>query len=254
MLAMQSMTSAAAGRVRQARNLTERAIELARGRGLKEGAALFSAGDALWEAAYGNCREAKQAAARTLALSEGRHPLSWSALAVAICGDAAQAGKLAAEMVRRFPEDTFYKASWLPMVHAALSLHRGDPAAATEQLQGARRVELGTDAALWPAYLRGVAYSNRGDSDLARLEFQKILDNQGVLVPKDFSPAAMTLYPLAYLGQARAAAQSGDAGASRLAYEALLELWRDADPDIAIVRTARREYGQLDVPRGEGRR
>jgi DNA-binding winged helix-turn-helix (wHTH) protein/tetratricopeptide (TPR) repeat protein len=245
MLAMQSVASAYAGRVRQARTLTERAIELAKGRGFKEGAGLYSAGDALWEAAYGNCREAKQAAARTLALSQGRFALSWSALALAICGDSIPAGKLADEMVRRFAEDSFFKTSWLPMVQAALSLHRDDPASVAEQLKVAERVELGTDAALWPAYLRGVAYLNQGADELARLEFQKILDNKGVLVPKDFNPAAMTLYPLAYLGQARAAAHGGDVVASRLAYEALLRLWQDADPDIAIVRTARREYRQL---------
>ena len=245
MLAMQSVTSASAGRVRQARTLTERAIELAKGRGLNEAAGLYSAGDALWEAAYGNCREAKQAAARTLALSRGRSPLSWSALALAICGDAIPAGKLADEMARRYPEDSFFKASWLPMVHAALSLHRGDSASAAEQLHSAQRVELGSNAALWPAYLRGVAYLNQGAADVARLEFQKILDNKGVLVPKDFNPAAMTLYPLAYLGQARAAARNHDVGASRLAYEAVLKLWQDSDADLAIVRTARREYRQL---------
>ncbi len=248
MLAMQSVTSAYAGRARQARNLTERAIELAQGRGFKEAAGLYSAGDALWEAAYGNCREAKQAAARTLALSRGRNALSWSALALAICGDAIQAGKLADEMVRRFPEDSFFKTSWLPMVQAALSLHRRDPDSAAEQLQDARRAELGTNAALWPAYLRGLAYLNQGAADVARLEFQKVLDNKGVLVPKDFNPAALTLYPLAHLGQARAAARSNDVGASRLAYEALLKLWQDSDADLAIVRTARREYRQLGVP------
>ena len=199
----------------------------------------------MWEAAYGNCREAKQAAARTLALSRGRNALSWSALALAICGDSIQAGKLADEMVRRFPEDSFFKASWLPMAQAALSLHRGDPASAAEQLQDARRAELGTNAALWPAYLRGLAYLNQGAGDLARLEFQKVLDNKGVLVPKDFNPAALTLYPLAHLGQARAAARSNDVGASRLAYEALLKLWQDSDADLAIVRAARREYRQL---------
>jgi hypothetical protein len=72
-----------------------------------------------------------------------------------------------------------------------------------------------------------------------------------VLVPKDFNPAAMTLYPLAYLGQARAAARS-DASASRLAYEALLRLWQDADADLAVVRTARREYRPLGAPRVTG--
>ena len=70
-----------------------------------------------------------------------------------------------------------------------------------------------------------------------------------MLVPKDFNPAAMTLYPLAHLGRARAAARSGDEDASRLDYEALLGLWKDADSDLAIVRAARREYQRLGVPR-----
>ena len=242
MLSMQSVVAAHAGRVKQARDLTVRAIELAKGRGLKESAGQYSAGDALWEAAYGNCRDAKQAATRTLALSQGRHALSWTAVALALCGDSLAAGKLADEMVRRYPEDSFFKSSWLPMVHAALSVHRGETARAVEQLEPARRVELGTNASLWPAYLRGLAYLNQGAGAEARLEFQKILDNKGVLAPKDFNPAGITLYPLAYLGRARAAARAGDADASRSAYEALLVLWQHADADSPIVRAARREH------------
>ncbi|HUE87610.1 MAG TPA: winged helix-turn-helix domain-containing protein [Vicinamibacterales bacterium] len=252
MLAMQSVTAAYAGRVRQARELMKQAIGLATAGGLEETAGLYAAADALWEAAYGNCREAEQATARALALSRGRHALSRTALAVALCGDSILAEKLTDEMVRLFPHNSFYEASWLPMVHAAVSLHRGDAAAAVERLKRAERVELGTDASLWPAYLRGLAYLHQGAGAEARLEFQKILDNKGVLVPKDFNPAALTLYPLAYLGRARAAAQSSDVDASRLAYEALLALWQGADSDIAIVRTARREYRQLDVPPAAG--
>ena len=97
---------------------------------------------------------------------------------------------------------------------------------------------------MWPAYLRGLAYLKQGADERARLEFQKILDNKGVLVPKDFNPAALTLYPLAHLGQARAA-RASDVRARRSSYEALLAFWRDADPDLAIVRAARREYRQL---------
>jgi DNA-binding winged helix-turn-helix (wHTH) protein/tetratricopeptide (TPR) repeat protein len=251
MLAMQAVTSASAGQLRVARNGTRRAIELATGRGLTEAAGAYSAAGGLWEAAYGNCGEAKRAAARTLALSRGRYALSWSAVALAACGDSIHALKLADEMVRRFPEDTLFKASWLPMVHAALSLHRGDGAAAVERLEGASSIELGTNAALWPAYFRGVAYLQQGADSRATLEFQKILDNKGVLVPKDFNPAALTLYPLAHLGQARAARRI-DVTASRSAYEAALALWHDADPDLAIVNAARREYRQLQVSRVAG--
>jgi tetratricopeptide (TPR) repeat protein len=249
MVAMQSVTAAYAGRVREARALTKRAVELANSRRLEEAAGLYIAGEALWEAAYGNCRNVQQAATRALALSRGRYALSWSALAVATCGDSILAGKLADEMIRRYPQDSFFKASWLPMVHAALSLKGGQPAAAVERLEKAERIELGTNAALWPAYLRGLAYLNQGAGAQARIEFQKILDNKGVLAPKDFNPSAMTLYPLAYLGRARAAAQSGDIEASRLDYEALLGLWQDADSDVAIVRTARLESQRLGVRR-----
>jgi DNA-binding winged helix-turn-helix (wHTH) protein/Flp pilus assembly protein TadD len=249
MLSMQSQTAAYGGQVRRARELTRRAVALAMGRGLKEGAGLYSAGDALWEAAYGNCRNTKQAAARTLAMTRGRHALSWSALALAMCGESRQAQQLAEEMDRRFPQDSFFKASWLPMVHAAVAIHRDDPARAVELLQPAGRVELGINAALWPAYLRGLAYLDQGAGNEARGEFQKILDHKGVLAPKDFNPVGMTLYPLAYIGRARAGTRTGDRDESRKSYEALLALWKDADSDIPILRAARREYRQLAVPR-----
>jgi len=244
MLAMQSVTAAYAGEVRRARELTERAVDLAMSRGLKEGAGLYSAGDALWEAAYGNCRDAKRTTARTLAISRGRPALSWSALALAMCGDSSAAQRLAEEMRRRFPQDSFLKTSWLPMTHAALEIHRGRPARAVELLQPAAPAELGINAALWPAYVRGLAYLEQGAPNEARAEFQKILDHKGVLAPKDFNPVAMTLYPLAYLGRARAGARAGDVDESRKACAALLSLWKDADSDIPILRAASRECRQ----------
>lgn len=245
MLAMQSVTAAYAGQVRKARVLTSKAIELATSRGLKEGAGLYSAGDALWEAAYGNCRDARQTAARTLAMTRGRHALSWSALALAMCGESSQAQRLVDEMTRRFPQDSFFNASWLPMTRAALEIHRGNPARAVELLQAAGRGELGTNAALWPAYVRGLAYLEEGAGNEARAEFQKILDHKGVLAPKDFNPVAMTLYPLAHIGRARAGTRTGYRDESLKSYEALLALWKDADSDIPVLKAARREYRQL---------
>jgi hypothetical protein len=122
-----------------------------------------------------------------------------------------------------------------------------------ERLEGASSIELGTNASLWPAYFRGLAYLQQGADGKAALEFKKILDNKGVLVPKDFNPAALTLYPLAHLGHARAARRV-DSAASRSAYEAVLALWHDADPDLAIVSAARREYRRLQVSRVAGGR
>jgi eukaryotic-like serine/threonine-protein kinase len=216
---------------------------------MKESAGLYSAGDALWDAAYGNCRSAKPAVARTLALTQGRRALSWSALAVALCGESGQALHLAEDMARRYPQDSFYRTSWLPMVHAALAIRRNDPAAAVVLLKGPGRAEMGTNAALWPAYLRGLAHLDQGADAEARVEFQKVLDHRGVLAPKDFNPVSMTLYPLASLGLARALARTGDMDESRKAYEELFTLWKDADRDVPVLRTATQEYRRLGVSR-----
>jgi hypothetical protein len=229
----------------EAGGLTTRAVDLARGRGLEEAAGVYAALEALWDAAYGNCRESEQAAARARALSRGRGPLSWSALSAAVCGHSTRARELSAEMVQRFPQDSFFKAAWLPMVDAALARRDGKPVAAVERLKSAEQVELGIDASLWPAYLRGLALLDQGAHAQARIEFQKVLDHKGVLVPKDFNPAALALYPLAQLGIARAATRDGDQHASRKAYEELLTLWKDADSGVPIVQAARREYRQL---------
>jgi tetratricopeptide (TPR) repeat protein len=247
MLALRSVAAAYAGRTRAARDLASKAIDLAMQRGLKEGASEYSAGQALWEAAYGNCAHAKDRVARTLAIARGRHVLSWSALALALCGEASGAQGLVDEMARRFPRDSFIKGSWLPMTRAALETQARRPAQAIEILEVARRAETGDQAALWPAYLRGLAYLDQGALSDADAEFQKVLDHKGVLVPAVFNPVPATLYPLAHLAKARAAARMGHVDESRKAYEALFELWKDADPDVPVLRTARREHRQLTV-------
>ena len=178
-------------------------------------------------------------------MSRGRPAVSWSALALALCGDAAGSQRLVEEMGRRFPEDFFVKTSWIPMARAALQLHRGQPDRAVELLQPAERSELGKVTALWPAYLRGRAHLDRGAATEALVEFQKILDHRGVLAPKDFNPVAMTLYPLAQLGRARAAALAGDPAESRRVYESLFASWKQADEDVPVLRAARREHAEL---------
>jgi DNA-binding winged helix-turn-helix (wHTH) protein/tetratricopeptide (TPR) repeat protein len=244
MLAHQSAVAAHAGRAPEARELTQRAVDLATSRGFADGASLYSAGQALWEAGYEDCRGAKRTAARTLALSHGRTPLAWSALAFALCGHAADALRVAGELERRFPQDFFAKTAWVPMVRAALETRAGRADRAIDLLEAPGRTELGTVTALWPAYLRGRAHLGRRDAPAARAEFQKILENRGLLAPKEFNPVAVVLLPLAYLGRARAARLAGDANDGRTSCEALLALWKDADPDVPVVAAARRECAQ----------
>jgi DNA-binding winged helix-turn-helix (wHTH) protein/tetratricopeptide (TPR) repeat protein len=241
MLANRSAVAAHGGRAREARELTSQAVELATSRGFADGASLYSAGQALWEAGYGDCRSARRSVERTLALSRGRTPLAWSALALALCGETADAERLTGEMERRFPEDFFVKSAWIPMVRAARETRAGRADRAIELLEAPGRTELGVVTALWPAYLRGRAHLERGDGPAARDQFQKILEHRGVLAPKDFNPVAIVLQPLAYLGRARAARLAGDANDSRTSCDALFALWKDADADVPVVAAARRE-------------
>ena len=255
MLSAQSVAAAAAGRVIRARELTKRAVDLALRAGMKEGASQHSAADALWEAAFGNCREAKNTAARSLALARGRYVLSWSAPALALCGEAAQAQSLLDETVRRFPHGSFLKAYWIPMTRAAIELNRNNPAGAIELLQPASRGETGTNPSLWPAYLRGLAYLRQNAGADAMAEFQRILDHRSVLAlaPNDFTPVGYSLYPLAHLGLARAAAIAGDTAKSRKAYEDFFGLWKDADPDVPVLRGARKEFQNFKESERAGR-
>ena len=117
-----------------------------------------------------------------------------------------------------------------------MELQRGNAAQAIEQLQTACRYE--ASAEFWPQYLRGQAYLRLGRSAEAATEFQKILDHRGE------APLSV-LYPLAHLGQARAAALASDVARSRQAYQAFFTLWKEADPDLPVLRAARHEYDSL---------
>jgi tetratricopeptide (TPR) repeat protein len=243
MLASRAVAAASSGQVKEARDLTSRAVDMAIDLGLKESAAQYSAAESLWEAAFGNCGETKAAASRTLATARGRFALSWSAVALALCGES-KAESVVAELVKRFPHSSFANAYWIPMTRAAMQTHHRNPAGAVELLQAASRGETGIFPSLWPAYIRGLAYLSQDAGNEAVAEFQRILDHRGVLAlaPTDFTPAGYSLYPLAHLGLARAAAIAGDPERSRKAYEEFFSLWKNADADVPILRRAREEY------------
>jgi len=169
--------------------------------------------------------------------------LSWSALALALCGEP-NAQSIVDEMVGRFPHSSFANAYWMPMTRAAIQMHHRNPAGAIHLLQAASRGETGMHASLWPAYLRGLAYLRQRAGNEAIAEFQRILDHRGVLAlaPSDFTPAGYSLYPLAHLGLARAAAIMGDRAKSRKAYADFFSLWKNADSDVPILRRAQEEY------------
>ena len=143
-------------------------------------------------------------------------------------------------MIKLYPEDTVINSIWVPAIRAAMELQRGNAAQAIELLQPASRYEAAAE--FWPQYLRGLSYLKLKRSGEAAAEFQKIRDNRG---QASLSP----LYPLAYLGLARAWNLAGDTSRSIKARADFFAAWKDADSDLPILIEAKREYEKRFVVR-----
>jgi Flp pilus assembly protein TadD/predicted Ser/Thr protein kinase len=242
-LSMEADTAAFYGRLREAGQLSQQAVEAARRNQQPETAAGWMANAALRQALYGDSGTARPMAASALALSHGHDVDTMAGLVLALAGDTSAAQSLIDELNRNFPLDTLVQDLALPEIRAQTELRRGDPAKALNLLQATTPYEMGepyyTVLSLFPVYEHGEAYLQAHNGTAAAAEFQKIIDHPGVL---QNSP----LLPLAKLGLARAYALSDDKDKSRTAYQDFLGLWRNADPDIPILKEAKAEYAKLD--------
>jgi len=254
-LALASDTEAYGGHLGKARELTKRAVDSAIRGDYKENGAIFQAIAAQREAAFGNAAEARQSATEALKLDAASQGVGVeAALAFAMAGDTARAESLAQDLGKRFPLDTQVQSLWLPAIQAQVALTKKNPAAAVGAVQAPSPIELGQIqfvanlSCLYPVYVRAEAYLAAGQGSAAAAEFQKILDHSGI-VWNCWTGA------LAHLGVARANAlqaktsQGADADAARVralvAYKDFLALWKDADPDIPILKEAKAEYAKL---------
>jgi eukaryotic-like serine/threonine-protein kinase len=239
MLDLESDTAAYAGQFSKARELTRRASESAQRADQRETAAGYEAEAAWREALVGNMSLAKQQAQAALALSTGRNVEAVSAISLGLAGDATQATRLASDLAKRFPEDTIVQSNYLPTIRAVAALQEGSAGKAIEALVPVAPYELGSvGQPFYPVYLRGEAYLAAHQGAAAAAEFQKILDHPGVV-------ANSPIGALAHLGLGRAYALSGDGAKARAAYQDFLALWKDADPDIPILKEAKAEYAKL---------
>jgi hypothetical protein len=245
LLFMHSNTAAFHGQMNEARSLSRRASAAAQRFDLKEPAALWVADAALRDAAFGNREQVRQFASEAAKIAPtSRDAQVLSALAFARTGDAARAQAMIEALNRRFPVNTIIQSVWLPTIRAQLELTSGDAAKAVETLQPTADYEFGEGigslnfVCMMPAYIRGEAYLAAKQGASAASEFQKILDHRG-LVSNCWTGA------LAHLGLARAFVVSGDIPKARASYQDYLALWKDADPDVPILKQARAEYAKL---------
>ncbi len=243
MLFLESETAAYAGEFARSRELTHQAADSAQRADEKEPAAEYQAHASIREALAGNMAVAKQEAQAALALAHGKHVEAFSAIALGLAGDSAQASQLAGDLGKRFAQDTIVQFDYLPMIHAAIALRSGDSGRAVEALAPSAPYELGhTNSvftfALYPVYLRGEAYLAAQKGAAAAGEFQKILDHPGVVGNEPIGA-------LAHLGLGRAYALAADSAKAKTAYQDFFALWKTADPDVPILKQAKSEYAKL---------
>jgi len=182
---------------------------------------------------------------QTVKLSTGRDLQYFAALAFAYARDDARAKALANDLDKSYPEDTIVQFNYLPTVRGRLALNRGDASAAIASLGFAVPYELGRAraidldwTAMFPVFVRGEAYLAAHKGSEAAAEFQKILDHRGLVLNQPIGA-------LAHLGLGRAYVLQGDIPKGKAAYQDFLALWKDADPDIPILKQAKAEYAKL---------
>ena len=243
LLSFQSDTEAYYGRLTQARDYSRRAVDAAVRSDARESAAIWQINEALREAEFGNAALARQDVAAALKISPGRNVKLLAALALARSGETAQVKALADELEKNYPTDTVLKVYWLPTVRAALDLNTNNTTQALESLEAPAPYELGVPeqfqlGTMYPVYVRGLAYLAAHNGTAAAAQFQRILDHPGITI--NFPTGV-----LSHLQLGRAYAVTGDTAKAKAAYQDFFNLWKDADPDIPILKQARAEYAKL---------
>jgi serine/threonine protein kinase/tetratricopeptide (TPR) repeat protein len=245
LLSIHSDTEAYAGRLEKARELSRQAADVAKRNDQKETAAVWLLNAALRDAEVGNTAQARQQATSALALVSTRDLRVLAALVFARGGDTARAQTMADDLNKREPLNTVLNGYWLPTIRSAIALEGRHPDKAVELLQAASAYELGEPSpgaqvggTLYPVYVRGEAYLGAGQKQQAAAEFQKLIDHPGIV--QNFLLGA-----LAHLQLGRARALSGDKESARKDYQDFFALWKDADPDIPILKEAKSEYAKL---------
>jgi eukaryotic-like serine/threonine-protein kinase len=241
-----ALALARSGRLQLAGSFARRAIELAQNARERGRAAIFQAAPAVWLAFFGNVAEARRAAGMALNFSTGRDVTYAAAFALALSGELSRSQALLKDLEARFPQDTTVNISYLPALRGLIALQQGKPAEALQKLEPALPNEFALPGtafiadfgSLYPAYVRGQTYlAARRPADAA-VEFRKIISHRGLVLVDPVGAVARVQL-------ARALAASGDTAGARVAYEDFLTLWKQADPDVPLLKQAQTEAAKL---------
>ena len=239
-LLLNEATAAAAshGQMQKAGELMQRSVQVSDRLGFKGTTADTQAGSAVTLAEVGNVSKAKELAASSSVSVHERVNMELAAIALAMTGDVNRSQAIMDDLGRRFPDDTLLHQVFIPVVRALIELDHKAPDKAIQALQSATPYELGTVPGFLPIYVRGLAYLQAKRGAEAAAEFQKIIDHRGIDPP---TPE----HSLAKLGLGRAYVIAGDTAKARAAYQDFFALWKDADPDVPLLKEAKAEYEHL---------
>lgn len=246
MTEVEALAAARDGRLSGAERYSRSAVEMALRAGLRQRTAVLQAAPAVWNALYENKATARRTAETALRTSEGREVSYAAGFALGLGGDAAKAEALANKLDKEYPEDTHVQATYVPTLRALAALDKNDPRKALDLLEANRPYEFGIPPLafihyygnMYPIYVRGLAYLAMGNGAEAAGEFSRLLAHPGLAAGDPIDAAARRQL-------ARALGLAGDKPKARSAYEAFLTSWKDAEPDIPILRQAKSEYANL---------
>ncbi|HUR32588.1 MAG TPA: protein kinase [Vicinamibacterales bacterium] len=230
--------SAFDGRIASAHQEFRRSVAATSQADFTELAGLYGAQDAVSHAVVGQCEEARDEALAAIDRSRDSYTLESAGRALAWCGATAEAERVSGELAQRFPDAILTRRAVLPVMAAATAIRSGRPARALELLEPVRPFDHAPAAEFWPAYLRGEAHLQLRHHAEAAAEFRSVIDHRGESVD---SP----LYPLAHFGLGQALSAAGDRAGARLAYQAFVSVWKDADTDLLPLKQVRLELARL---------
>jgi eukaryotic-like serine/threonine-protein kinase len=231
----------ARGKIKQARESYAHVVTSSQAKGYEGFQVIAQLSEASCDLEAGYTQEVRPLATTVLSKSQDPDARAAAAFLLAAVGDSARAQPVADELAKEFPDDTLLNKVDIAAIRAMLAVQRNQPAQAIAQLETDVPYQYGAgprSADYTPLSLRAESYLRSHDGTNAAAEYQKILDHRGL---DPVSP----LYTLAHLGLGRAYALQGDNAKAKSAYQDFFALWKDADPDVPILKTAKAEYEKL---------
>jgi len=228
------------GKNKQAQQTRLEAKSVAEKTGMQEFSAFMDAMQGLSFGVAGDCASGRAAANASLQrLPSFNREVAF--IVLAMCGDAAKAKQGFEALEKEYPDDTLLRLQYKPVLLAILGTQQGKFDEAIKVLEPAHRAEMGIGPGVFAfgvPYFRGLAYLKQKNGASAAAEFKKILEAR-------FRDPTNYFIPLAQVQLARTYALQNDPAKARTAYQDFLAMWKDADPDIPILKEAKTEYAKL---------